>query len=80
MILISGLFQRAIMQSGCIFNSWALNLKHREEAFKLAKKLKCEDDDPIEIIKYLKNISAVDLVKASKYEVCDFTVLNMKKK
>lgn len=57
------------MQSGCIFNLWALNLNHREGAFKIAKKLGCQDDDPTKIIKYLKNLSAVDLVKASKYEV-----------
>ncbi|VVC34998.1 Hypothetical protein CINCED_3A008558 [Cinara cedri] len=63
-----GLFQRAIMQSGSMFNTWALNLKHREEAFNFAKKLGCEEDDPTEIIKYLKNVSAVNLLEASKYE------------
>lgn len=73
-IFFLGLFQKAIMQSGSVFNTWALNLKHKEEAFKLAKKLGCQEDNPTEILKYLKNVSAVDLLKASMYEVCDLTI------
>lgn len=53
------------MQSGCIFNPWAFNEKHTEVAFKLAEKLGCQKDDPKEIVKYLLNIPAIDLVKCT---------------
>lgn len=62
------------MQSGCVFNPWAFNEKHTEIAFKLAEKLGCQKDDPKEIIKYLLNVPAVDLVKCTtlkiKFKVC----------
>lgn len=57
------------MQSGSIFNPWALNEKHRENAFKLAKKLGCQKNDSKEIVEYLKKVSAADLVKNSSDEV-----------
>ncbi|KAF0751373.1 esterase E4-like isoform X1 [Aphis craccivora] len=63
--LSTGSFDKAIMQSGCIFNSWAFNEKHVEVAFKLAEKLGCQKDDPKEIVKYLLNIPAIDLVKCT---------------
>lgn len=58
------------MQSGCIFNHWAFNENHKEAAFKFAKKVGCQEDDPKEIIQYLKKIPAIDLVKSIKVEVC----------
>jgi len=62
------------MQSGCIFNPWAFNERHTEVAFMLAEKLGCQKDDPKEIVKYLLNIPAVDLVKFTtlkiQFEVC----------
>lgn len=67
--LTIGIFQKAIMQSGCIFNTWALNEKHRETANRFAKNMGCEKDDPREIIQYLKNVPAKDLVKKTKFEV-----------
>lgn len=66
---IKGTFQKAIMQSGCMFNSWALNEKHKEIAFMLARSVGCQKDDPQEIVQYLKNIPAKDLVKCTKFEV-----------
>ncbi|XP_022165542.1 esterase E4-like [Myzus persicae] len=60
----TGFFQKAIMQSGCMFNPWALNEKHRESAFKLAKNLGCEKDNPKEVVQYLLNIPAIDIVKS----------------
>ncbi|KAL4143921.1 hypothetical protein QTP88_006173 [Uroleucon formosanum] len=60
----TGYFQKAIMQSGSIFNPWALNEKHRESAFKLAKNLGCENDNPKEVVQYLLNIPAIDIVKS----------------
>jgi len=64
----TGLFQKAIMQSGCAFNPWALNENHRVSAFKLANNLGCLSNDPNEIVKYLRNVSAIDLVKETKFK------------
>lgn len=57
------------MQSGCAFNSFAFNEKHKETASKLAKCLGCEKDDPKEIICYLKSVPAIDLVIGAKLAV-----------
>lgn len=57
------------MQSGCMFNPWALNEKHRESAFKLAKNLGCEKDNPKEVVQYLLNIPAIDIVKSITIDV-----------
>ncbi|KAL4141630.1 hypothetical protein QTP88_004237 [Uroleucon formosanum] len=65
----TGSFHKAIMQSGCIFNPWAFNERHTEVAFKLAEKLGCQKDEPKEIIKYLLNIPAVDLVKCTTLKI-----------
>nr|AVE15907.1 CarE [Rhopalosiphum maidis] len=64
----TGLFQKAIMQSGCAFNPWALNENHRVSAFKLANNLGCLSSDPNEIVRYLRNVSAIDLVKETKFK------------
>lgn len=61
------------MQSGCIFNLWAFNENHKEAALNLAKALGCDKDDPKEIVQYLRTISAIDLVKGCKFEVCKFS-------
>jgi len=57
------------MQSGCMFNPWALNHKHIESAFKLAKHLGCEEYDPKEVVRYLLNIPAIDIVKSITIDV-----------
>lgn len=62
------------MQSGSVFNPWALNEKHSiDAAFELAKKLGCEKQNPKDIIQYLQNVPVIDLVKCStskiKFEV-----------
>jgi hypothetical protein len=58
------------MQSGCIFNSWALNEKHKEAAYNLARSLGCLKEDPKDIVEYLLKLPASDIVKLSKIEVC----------
>lgn len=58
------------MQSGSMFNPWALNEKHRESAFKLANNLGCENDNPKEVVRYLLNIPAIDIVKSITIDVC----------
>lgn len=70
------------MQSGCAFNPWAFNDRHREAAFNLAKELGCQKTDPKEIIQYLLKVPAADLVKCTtakiKFEVCTCTFLKKK--
>ncbi|KAL5241944.1 hypothetical protein ACI65C_009354 [Semiaphis heraclei] len=61
--LSKGLFQKAIMQSGCMFNPWALNQKHIDSAFKLAYKLGCKAYESKEAVRYLLKIPAIDIVK-----------------
>lgn len=56
------------MQSGCIFNSWAMHKKHKEVAIKFAKKMGCQQDNPKEIAQYLRNVPAIDLVKCTKVD------------
>jgi len=73
--LILGLFQKAIMQSGCAFNQWALNKNHRASALKLANNLGCLSSDPKKIVKCLKNVSAIDLVKETQFKVCKYRIL-----
>jgi len=68
-ILKLGLFQKAIMQSGCMFNPWAFTEKHKERAFKLAKNLGCVKDDPKEVVQFLLSVPAIDIVKLTKIEV-----------
>ncbi|XP_050427116.1 juvenile hormone esterase-like [Adelges cooleyi] len=66
--LSKGVFQRAIMQSGCAFNPWTINLKHKNAALKLAADLGCPSDEPHEIVQYLRRVPLNDLVKATKVE------------
>ncbi|XP_025406381.1 esterase E4-like isoform X2 [Sipha flava] len=61
----TGMFHKAIMQSGCVFNPWAFNENHKKAAFKLAEHMGCQKDDPKEIVQYLLNVPATDLVKFS---------------
>ncbi|KAF0772550.1 esterase FE4 isoform X1 [Aphis craccivora] len=63
----TGFFQKAIMQSGCAFNPRSFNEDHRASAYKLANNLGCLSSDPKEILKYLKNVSVIDLVKETKF-------------
>lgn len=70
LLFILGLFQKAIMQSGCAFNPWVLNENHRVAAFKLANNLGCFSNDPEEVVKYLRNVPVINLVKETKFKVC----------
>lgn len=63
------------MQSGCVFNSWALHDKHKEVAFKMAKKFGCTKDDPKEIVQFLLGVPAHDLVEYSKLNKSEVRVL-----
>lgn len=65
----TGMFQKAIMQSGFGFNTWALIKNHRDIAVRLSKKLGCQSDNTLAIVQYLKSVPAKDLVRHSKFEV-----------
>lgn len=62
------------MQSGCAFNPWVINENHRVTASKLANNLGCLSNDPKEIVKYLKNVPAIDLLKGTNFKVCKYCV------
>lgn len=58
-----GLFQRAIIMSGCMLNSWSLT-PHRDWANRLARKLGyVGSEDEEEILKFLQQADPVDIVK-----------------
>lgn len=59
------------MQSGGVFNPWACNTTHRETAFNLAKVMGCHKTDPKEVVEYLRNVPATDLVQNFRFEVCN---------
>ncbi|XP_050438029.1 juvenile hormone esterase-like [Adelges cooleyi] len=63
-----GVFQRAIMQSGCVLNPWAFTSKHKNAALKIAADLGCPSDDPHKIVQYLRKVPVNDLVKASMFK------------
>lgn len=56
------------MQSGCIFNAWAMHEKHEEVAITFAKKMGCQQDNPKEIVQYLRNVPAINLVESTKMD------------
>jgi len=57
------------MQSGCMFNPWALNQKHIDSAFKLAYKLGCDEYESKKAVQYLLKIPAIDIVKLITIDV-----------
>ncbi|KAK7790412.1 hypothetical protein R5R35_013505 [Gryllus longicercus] len=57
-----GLFHKAIMQSGCALNPWATATKPRELAFALAKDLGCYATSSEDVLNFLRNISARQLI------------------
>lgn len=63
------------MQSGCMFNNWAMNRQHNEAALELAKNLACPSDDSVEIVRYLKTLPASDLIKCTRIEVCVYNAV-----
>ncbi|XP_076623106.1 esterase FE4-like [Colletes latitarsis] len=57
-----GLFHKVIMQSGTMLCTWSLGKP--ENCFKLASLLGIDSNDPEEIVKLLRTVSAQDIVKA----------------
>lgn len=57
-LICSGLFNRAILQSGTAISSWALASDHRSVSYEIARKLNCHtraDEEQAENCVQLKN-------------------------
>ncbi|KAF5297062.1 hypothetical protein FQR65_LT10071 [Abscondita terminalis] len=67
--LSKGLFQYAISQSGCVFNTWAMSSKATaaERAKKIADALKCPIDNNIIMVECLKKVEPYEFIE--KYKV-----------
>ena len=64
-LIISGLFHRAIAQSGSCLNSWAFTNSSRRMAFRLGEKLGIKTENPQELLNHLRSVDTKDLTKAS---------------
>lgn len=60
-----GLFHKAIAQSGSSLNHWAKGNKIKDFAFSIAKRNGAEVKDTNELLKYLKDLPAADLVNCA---------------
>ena len=74
MIILIGLFHKAILQSGVVNNPWAYILNPKTYGYRLAEFLGCDKKDTKEIIEFLKSVNCMELVKAQEKmlttEVC----------
>lgn len=62
MVLISGLFQRAIAQSGSAISSWSVNYRPHIYTKILAKKVGCSSGDTADMVSCLRRKSFRELV------------------
>lgn len=61
-----GLFNRAMIMSGCVMNHWAIT-PHKDWAFRLAQKIGFEgDDDEREVLDFLRKADPVKIVEFQK--------------
>lgn len=58
-----GLFQKAIAQSGVSIADWALGKSPKDRAFRAGKVLGKETNDTTELLTFLRNVLAADLVQ-----------------
>lgn len=63
MTLISGLFHKAIMESGSVLNAWSKGTRYAKQ---LAKNLGFETDDEEQILKFLQEVPVKDLIDAQE--------------
>jgi carboxylesterase type B len=64
-LILSGLFHRAIAESGSILNFWAFTNSSRRMAFRLGEKLGIRTEDPQELLKRLRSVDTLVLTKVS---------------
>lgn len=58
-----GLFQKAIAQSGVSIADWALGKSPKDRAFRVGKVLGKETNDTTELLEFLRQVPAIDLVQ-----------------
>lgn len=61
--LTTGLFHKAISQSGAAVNPWALQRKPKQIAIALGRLLGCDSDNDSELLQVIKKASWEDLLK-----------------
>jgi Carboxylesterase type B len=66
--LVTGLFHRAIAQSGSALNPWAYEDPHtaRRKAFIFAEALGCKTSDSYEMLEFLMTVPAQRLVEEAE--------------
>ena len=65
LLIISGLFHRAIAQSGSCLNSWSFTNSSKRMAFRLGEKLGIKTDNPQELLNRLRSVETRGLTRAS---------------
>ncbi|CAG0896366.1 unnamed protein product [Cyprideis torosa] len=71
--LSTGLFHRAIAQSGSSLDVWSLTARPKDKAVHLAESLQCPDlTDSQAIVDCLRTKDAMDIVRASVSDINDF--------
>jgi carboxylesterase type B len=61
---IVGLYHRAISQTGTAFHWWGFTNAGRDRAFRLGKALGCNTNNTDELLEFLQNVQAKDIVEA----------------
>ncbi|XP_013165164.1 PREDICTED: venom carboxylesterase-6-like [Papilio xuthus] len=62
--MATGLFHKAIIQSACATNNWALDKNPKQAVLRLGKKLNISSSDSSEIVSILKTLPQEDIMKA----------------
>lgn len=65
LVIITGLFKKAIMQSGTALCPWSLSTTAKQAAYKIGENLNINPQDSKELVEKLKNIPAADLQRIS---------------
>lgn len=64
--LSKNLINKAIVQSGCALNCWAMQKSPIEDARRLAEELGCESSDVSDILEFLSTTPVIDIVEATE--------------
>lgn len=64
--LSKNLINKAIVQSGCALNCWAIQKTPIEDARRLAEELGCESSDVSDILEFLSTTPVIDIVEATE--------------
>uniref|UniRef100_A0A336LKN6 carboxylesterase n=1 Tax=Culicoides sonorensis TaxID=179676 RepID=A0A336LKN6_CULSO len=67
--LAKGLFRSVITQSGSFLNPWAFAKDPKEQGFRLGKILGYHGESTSELVEFLQNVSAQDIVEAAMNDI-----------